>query len=184
MADVDWRPLTRADLDGVMRLQEEAYPWHQEERAVFENRLELYPPGCLALSGAEGLQGYLISHPWTAASPPPLDTCLERLPEQPGTYYLHDLALAEAAQGGGHAGRLVVLIARHAALQGLASLSLVAVNNSAPFWERQGFRPAMTPSLAEKLASYGGDAIFMTRALAREWIAEADCPSPPPQRPI
>lgn len=182
MADVEWRPLTYGDLDAVMRLQEQAYPWHQEERAVFENRLGLYSEGCVALSDAQGLKGYLISHPWHAASPPPLDSRLDRLPEHPGTYYLHDLALAQAAHGAGHARRLAALIARHAVERGFASLSLVAVNNSAVFWQRQGFAPAMTPVLAEKLASYGADAIFMTRALAREETPEPDCPPQPSSR--
>jgi hypothetical protein len=173
----EWRLLTAGDLDAVMELQVEAYPWHQEARAVFEDRIAVYPAGCLALADRVGLMGYAISHPWLAASPPPLDTRLERLPERPGTYYLHDVALARRAHGAGHAGCGVALLAEGAAAAGFRTLSLVAVNGSAPFWGKQGFVSAMTPELAEKLASYGADAIFMTRTLIPE--PATDCPPPP-----
>jgi ribosomal protein S18 acetylase RimI-like enzyme len=166
------------DLPAVLRVQEEAYPWHQEELDVFRDRLALYPAGCLALDDGEGVQGYAISHPWHAASPPPLDALLRRLPEQAGTYYLHDVALLKQVHGRGHAAAAADILARHAAAHGFASMSLVAVNNSAAFWQRRGFLPAMTPELAAKLATYGADAIFMTRALAPEEAPSLACPPP------
>jgi GNAT superfamily N-acetyltransferase len=173
-----WRPLRVDDLPAVLRVQEEAYPWHQEVPEVFFDRLKLFPAGCLALEDSGELQGYALSHPWHAASPPPLDTLLRHLPDRPGTYYLHDVALLKRAHGHGHAARAAEMLAEVAAGYGFASLSLVAVNNSAPFWQRRGFRPAMTPELTVKLASYGTDAIFMTRALAPAENLSPACPPP------
>ncbi|MGQ4275145.1 GNAT family N-acetyltransferase [Terrihabitans sp. B22-R8] len=182
MEHAEWRPLHASDLNGVMAVQQEAYPRHQEEREVFEDRLALYPTGCFALDWCGGLLGYAISHPWRAASPPPLGRKLGNLPSDPSTYYLHDLALAKRAHGGGHARRGVKTILNCARRHGFQSASLVAVNATSPFWQRQGFLPAMTPELTEKLASYGADAIFMTRALARDEPSDAACPSPQPPR--
>ena len=51
---------------------------------------------------------------------------------------------------------------------GLANLSLVAVNASRRFWEKFGFEPMDLPGMTTKLASYGGDAVFMARALGKQ----------------
>jgi ribosomal protein S18 acetylase RimI-like enzyme len=160
-----WRQMTKVDIPAVLRVQEEAYPWHQEGVEVFEERLTLYPQGCLALDLGEGLVGYILSHPWHAEEPPPLDAALERLPERPGTYYLHDLALLRSAYGVGHGARVVRHLAQTAGTAGFETMSLVAVNRSAPFWRRHGFEERMTPILTEKVACYGDDAVFMTRTL-------------------
>ncbi len=50
---------------------------------------------------------------------------------------------------------------------GLPSLSLVAVNASAGFWGKQGFSVVADPRLEAKLASYGSDARFMMRPVAK-----------------
>ena len=48
---------------------------------------------------------------------------------------------------------------------GFSALSLVAVNDSRGFWERQGFRVVERPELAAKLASYEAAAVLMEKAL-------------------
>ena len=161
----NWRQLTAADLPALLEVQKEAYPWHQEGTEMFLDRMRLYPPGCLALDGPDGMLGYILSHPWRAEDPPPLDTLLGALPEQRDTYYLHDLALLKAAHGKGLGARLVRHLTEHAGTCGYTTMSLVAVNKSAPFWERQGFNIENLPALAPKLKGYGPDAVFMTREL-------------------
>jgi len=161
----NWRQLTSADLPALLAVQKEAYPWHQEAPETFLDRMALYPQGCLALDAADGLFGYILSHPWYADDPPPLDALLGELPKKPGTYYLHDLALLKAAHGAGHGARLVRHLAEHAGSCGYETMSLIAVNRSGPFWERQGFRARLIPKLTAKLANYGPDAVFMTRAV-------------------
>ena len=168
MAATNWRQMTEGDIPAVLEIQEEAYPWHQEMREIFEDRLKVYPQGCLVLDGAEGLDGYILSHPWTADSPPALDSKLGTLPERPTTYYLHDLALLSSAYGQGNGARVVRHLAETAGAAGFDTMSLVAVNQSQPFWERHGFSVRTTPELKKKLESYGRDAVFMTRRLMHE----------------
>ena len=60
-----------------------------------------------------------------------------------GTYYLHDLALLPKARGLGAAGDIVGIALAQATVAGFRTASLVAVNNSQPFWQRQGFDVAM-----------------------------------------
>jgi hypothetical protein len=50
---------------------------------------------------------------------------------------------------------------------GFDSLSLVAVNGSQPYWEKQGFSVQDVPQLREKLLSYSEDARFMMRNLVK-----------------
>lgn len=165
MAVTNWRQMWEADLPAVLAIQKEAYPWHQEERAVFEDRLRLWPQGCLTLHGDEEMIGYIVSHPWHADEPPPLDRVLGTLPERPGTYYLHDIALLKAAYGKGHGTRVVRHLAETAGSSGFETMSLIAVNKTAPFWQGQGFSPRTLPALDDKLKSYGEGAVYMTRAL-------------------
>ena len=79
--------------------------------------------------------------------------------------YLHDLAIAPTARGGGWSRPIVERLAREARASGWPALTLVAVNDAAPFWERHGFVVADPPGMAEKLAGYGPDARYMVRDL-------------------
>jgi ribosomal protein S18 acetylase RimI-like enzyme len=161
----NWRQMYPADIPAILAIQEEAYPWHQEDRAVFEDRLALYPQGCLSLDCEGALVGYILSHPWHADAPPPLDAALGSLPDRPGTYYLHDLAIMKSAYGKGHGARVVRHLVETAGAMDYPSMSLIAVNQSALFWQKHGFAPKTLPGLGEKLKSYGEGAVFMTRTL-------------------
>ena len=153
-----WRPMAPSDLAAVERLGNTIHQAHPERPEVFAERLALCPEGCHALSSLGGnLDGYIISHPWTLGSPPPLDTLLRPLPAQPDTWYIHDLALHERARGTGAAQAIVARLAAAHALP----LSLIAVGRSPGFWARQGFAPATLPQ--GKLASYGEGAAYMIR---------------------
>ena len=162
--DFAWRPMRTADLAAVEPLGNAIHLDHPEDPEVFAERLHLCPEGCHALDGPAGLAGYVISHPWHADNPPPLNTLLSALPAQPGTWYIHDLALHTAARGAGAGARIVGRLASQAASHGLPSLSLIAVGASPPFWHRLGFRPLP----GAKLASYGPGAAHMVRPLDRQ----------------
>lgn len=156
-----WRPMAPGDLPAVSRIAAAVHPGYPEEDAVLAERLALFPAGCWMLEGAEGVLGYAISHPWHRARPPALNTRLGALPENPGTHYVHDVALLPEARGQGAAGRLMPLLLE--AARGLPELSLVAVGGSVPFWRRQGFQLVDDPALAAKLRSYDAEARFMAR---------------------
>ncbi|KAB2869509.1 MAG: GNAT family N-acetyltransferase [Bauldia sp.] len=161
-----WRPMAASDLPQVEAIAAAVHPAYPEDGAVPAERLRLSPNGCFVLERQGGILGYVVSHPWYRFDPPKLDTLLGALPAPAGTWYIHDLALVSAARGRGHAEAIVRRLVAEAERAGLPSLSLVAVNGSAPFWRRHGFVAAGDGALREALASYDADAVFMVRELA------------------
>lgn len=153
------------DLPAVAALAARLHPSFPEDDAVFTERLRLYAEGCLVLARGEELAGYVVSHPWIALQPPPLNSLLSGLPALPSTFYIHDLALGPEARAGGAAARIVERLCVHALQAGVPDISLIAVNDSGGFWQRRGFRVVEQPALANKLRSYGRDARFMVRDL-------------------
>jgi GNAT superfamily N-acetyltransferase len=152
------------DLPEVLAVAAVVHPDFPEQEAVFAERLRLFPAGCRVLADLDDrTRGYLVSHPWHAAMPVPLDTLLQQIPRDAATLYVHDLALLPAARGSGAAGTAVGEIVETTRQLGLAHASLVAVNRSAPFWQRHGFQALRAPAFAQ-LRSYGNDAVFMVRA--------------------
>lgn len=163
--EVSWRAMTPKDIDEVVALAEVVHPGFFEERAVFAERLQLFPIGARILE-REGLAiGYALSHPWERGKVPCLNSLLGGIPGNAETYYIHDLALLPIARGKRAAGRLVRALAFLAKELGFPSMSLVAVNGSRVFWEKQGFHVVDLPALSEKLASYEATAVLMERQL-------------------
>ena len=163
---IHWRALTTLDLPSVQHIATQVHPDFPEDDAVFAERQRLYPEGARLLELAGEPAGYVFSHPWRLGDFPALNTRLGLIPPDADTYYLHDLALLPAARGTGAAGLVVADLARHAGRLGFASMSLVAVNGSQPFWKKHGFEPVADEALAGKLASYEASARFMVRPLA------------------
>lgn len=165
MATLQWREMRPSDIDGVVSVARVAFPNHPESRACFEERLALNPSGCFALSDEGGrIEGYLIAYPWTFGSAPALDSLIGALPAEAELIYLHDLALAPAARGQKLAEAAVDRLVDRMKID-WRRIALVAVNEAAPFWERQGFVVSDDPAMAAKLASYGEDARYMVRNL-------------------
>lgn len=154
-----------SDLDAVTEVARLSFPDHPEERACFQNRLQLYPRGCFVLADGGPAMGYLIAYPWRADAAPPLNTLIERLPADAQLIYLHDLALHPEARGGGVTGVVVEQLAEQARQDGWPAIALVAVNQAADFWRRHGFEAREAEGMGEKLASYGADARYMVRPL-------------------
>jgi len=160
-----WRPMTPQDLHRVRDAADLIHVDHPEDMAVFAERQRLYPEGCHVLVEEGRVAGYVLSHPWRLAEPPPLNSALGRIPPDATTYYVHDVALLPEARGRGYAAQAVRLVADHARTVGFDNLSLVAVNGSQAFWEGLGFRTRTIPGLEAKLISYGSDAVWMLRNL-------------------
>lgn len=158
--------MTAADIDGVVAVARLSFPDHFESRACFENRLDLCPEGCFALSDDAGaVKGYLFAYPWKGESAPALNTLIEALPADADRIYLHDLALHPDARGGGFTRPMVERLAEQARADGWPMIALVAVNDAADFWARLGFEAADSPAIRAKLESYGPDARYMIRRL-------------------
>ncbi|MBP2296910.1 GNAT family N-acetyltransferase [Azospirillum rugosum] len=163
-----WRAMEPADLDRVMAIAEVVHPDYPEERAVFAERLALFPDGCL-MALAEGTAvGYAVMHPGRLGAPPPLDSPLGALPEGADCLYLHDVALLPAARGLGLGVSALERMEGIAAGRGFAWLALTSTPKARAFWDRNGFTPYDGgPALAAKLASYGGGMAYMTRPVRK-----------------
>lgn len=157
--------MAAADLPAVNALAARIHPSFPEDATVFAERLRLYPDGCRVFERGNVIEAYVVSHPWLRTEPPALNSLLGQLPVAPSTYYIHDLALSPEVRGLGAAADIVAWLAAHALASGFFSLSLIAVNGSSGFWQRQGFEVAQTPMLDAKLKSYGDDAVVMMRSL-------------------
>ncbi|WP_153109040.1 GNAT family N-acetyltransferase [Propionivibrio limicola] len=168
MKSVAWREMLPSDVDSVELIASQVHPGLYEERAVFAERQRLFPKGARLLEIDRQPCGYLISHPWWPEAIPALNSLLVELPRsviQRTTYYIHDLALLTAAQGIGAARNVVAQMAADAAAWGFDSMSLVAVNGSRSFWEKQGFRRVVLHHLSAKLSAYEASAAFMIKSL-------------------
>lgn len=163
LKDVAWRAMTAYDLPAVQGIADTVHVDFFESPEVLAERLKLYQNGCYLLEVGEKPAGYVLSHPWTYASLPPLNTLLKRLPAEPDTYYLHDLCLLPVARRIGAASKIVEALAKHAHAEGYPTMTLVAVNGSIPFWERHRFVVTEVPELYGKLLSYEETARYMVR---------------------
>lgn len=160
------------DMDAILAIQAGAYPGFLLESAdFFLNRLTLAPAHCWVAQAdttpdAGQLLGYLVSYPWDAGLPPTLDAPLAALPERPDHWFLHDCAVAPAAQGLGVGQALLRTAAGHAAQAGLRRASLVSLGSAVGYWTRHGYAPVAAdgPELAGKLEGYGPQASYMARA--------------------
>lgn len=164
--DVAWRAMSGYDLEAVNAIANVVHPGFFEAPEVLAEKFELYRNGCYLLEVNEKPAGYVLSHPWKLGSLPALNALLGGLPEPADTFYIHDLALLPLTRGLGAAGKIVAGLTKHAEAMGYATMSLVAVNGSIPFWQKQGFQVEERPDLADKLASYEEDARFMVKILA------------------
>ena len=159
-----WRPMEAGDLDAVQAVAAEVHPGYPEERAVFAERLRLYPAGCRMAERGGAVVGYAILHPGRLGQPPALDSLLGGLPEAADCLYLHDVALLAAARGSGLGAAALDHATDLAAREGFAWLALTSTPEARGYWDRQGFTARAEQPAA--LASYGGGMAYMVRAVA------------------
>jgi GNAT superfamily N-acetyltransferase len=153
-----------SDLPAVVAIADVVHPSYPEDTAVLAERLRLYPQGCFAFARDGAVTGYILSHPWRGP-PPALNSLLHALPSQPDTYYIHDIALLPTEHRKGTGPAIITTLIAHARQEGFGTLSLVAVNGTAPFWQRFGFAPTADAQMREKLKSYGDGTVFMRAVL-------------------
>lgn len=134
-----WRAMTASDLADVTALATRIHPNFPERAEVLSEKFRLFPAGCFTLADANSIRGYCFSHPW-AGAPPSLDTLLGAMPSMPESYFIHDLTLDNTMRRRNLAAQLVPRLASVARDARLSRMTLVAVNGSAPFWSRMGFR--------------------------------------------
>lgn len=160
--------MTPDDLEAVTTLADTIHADYPEDKAIFAERLHLAPEGCLVLDHEGTPGGYLISHPWRGLVCPPLNALLHTLPQPADRWYLHDIALAPAVRGGGHARTAIEHMRCLARKHGLRWLTLTSTGPARAFWLAQGFIEEQ-PTAEEQavLASYDAQARLLS------------CPIPP-----
>jgi predicted N-acetyltransferase YhbS len=138
---VVFRPLTRDDIPALHELEAESYqPVLHESDEAFGRLIELFPEGALGCFDDEGLCGYAIGVPLKAGSTLELRTPLDRIPDAPDMFYVHDVAVADRCRGRGVGRALATRLLDLARAAGFTRAELVSVQGSAPFWEKFGFR--------------------------------------------
>ncbi len=155
------RAVQDTDWPAIVAIQAQAYaPELLESEAALRAKAQMLPNLCSVLEDAEGVRAYCLAHAWSAASAPSLHaTSHQRIDGD--NIFLHDLALQPSCRGLGYARLLLEDILAQARAANFRSFTLVAVQNSAPFWSRFGF-VADERSLP---ASYGEGAVFMSLRL-------------------
>jgi GNAT superfamily N-acetyltransferase len=151
------------DIPAVFALSRAVHADYPEGAAVLAEKLRLFPAGCFTLDIGGQVLGYCFSHPWHDA-PPRLDAFLGALPAAPSRYFIHDVTIAPAARGQGHAAAVVPILADVARDCGVPHMMLVAVNGAERFWMRFGFRAVDAAAQMDIRAKYGPRALVMERA--------------------
>lgn len=154
-----------ADLPAVLAVQAQCYgETLLESPEALASRLALSPDTCwVAALRDQQLAAYLFTHAWPETSLPPWNGRLARdwSDTEPLTWFIHDMAVAPAGRGAGLASRLYGAACDEAIKAGLRTSRLIAVQSADVYWRRLGYAPEAAEIHANKLATYGNDAVLM-----------------------
>lgn len=161
------RPMEETHIPQVWQLQCLAYaPEFHESEAVFRAKRAAWPDCCWVLVWDERVLAYLFAQESRLGHPP----CLHNEGQEMGArdcFHLHDLAIHPEFRGLGLGRPLIEAGLVEGRRRGLAWASLVAVQQSVAFWEKQGFGGG-GPELCPPLSSYGPDARYLLRLLGEK----------------
>lgn len=147
---------------GIMAVQENAYTeLEPEAEDVLRSKWQATPDACFVSVDEQGaVEAYLLAHHWQGSKPPALFTELDK--QQGDSLHLHDMAVHSKARGKGLAGKMLKRLLSSADRLGVKKISLVSVQDSADFWEKQGFSRQQVSGMC---ATYGDEAVYMERRL-------------------
>lgn len=164
---MSWQPMTVRDICDVHHLGDQVHPPElHEDSFVISSRYVLFRDGCRVLRLQGKVLGYAIAHPYTNGNIVALNDTRVVLPAEPNTLYIHDVVVHPVVQGHGYATRVVNELEALAKSLGYASMSLVAVQDAAEFWQRQGF--SETTCSHQSLCSYGGKNWYLQKRLVQQ----------------
>jgi len=161
------RAMRADDLDAVLAIQLACYgAGFVEDGALIARRLAATPETGWVAGHAGEVKAYLAAYPSVAGKLTALHGEFEVAPDA-DTLYLHDLAVHPAASGLGLGPRLVRHAWDHATKAGWGQSTLVSVQASVGFWERQGYAAMQPADRAQqaRLATYPGTSVYMARRL-------------------
>ncbi|SFQ03196.1 GNAT family N-acetyltransferase [Variovorax sp. 770b2] len=161
------RAMRADDLEAVLAIQLACYgAGFVEDGALIARRLASAPETGWVAVHAGAVSAYLAAYPSMTGKLTPLHGEFEVAPV-PDALYLHDLAVHPSASGLGLGPRLVRHAWDHAVRAGWRHSTLVSVQSSAGFWERQRYaatQPA-DPAQQARLATYPATSVYMARRL-------------------
>jgi GNAT superfamily N-acetyltransferase len=166
------RVLGTHDLPAVHALQAQCYPeGYQEPIAAFAAKLAASPLTAWGVDHPHqpgNLLAYLFCLPVQGLHWPSLHSTHCVAPGQADGLYLHDLSLHPTARGQGLGKALLHQAQQWALSRRLFALRLIAVQGSAPYWQKQGFARLPDEALeaqAVDLSSFGAQACAMSMSL-------------------
>lgn len=165
------RPMHIDDMDRVLQIQAACYSGDIPESArSLTAKLVAAPQSCFVAIADDEVIAYLIALPWISTAPPALNSPDCNIPAQADCLYLHDLSVHPDARRSGVGRALIECFFARCAQWQFPQACLVAVQNSASYWQRFGFQTAPgSVALNEKLASYADDAEFLIYRLHRAY---------------
>lgn len=158
--------MTLDDVQSVIHVANLVHPSLPESRGVFQERVKLFPAGCMVLEedGHQQICGYAISHPIRRHHPPTLDSFLGRISPEADQYYIHDVAVLDSFRGRGLADQVVRQLLGVAESLQYETACLISVYGTSSFWGRFGFVPVLiNGDMIQKLQEYGADAVYLVR---------------------
>lgn len=162
------RPLTDADVAGLMAVQEACYGTHYlESAAVYRARIASDAQCSLVAVQGGRVLAYLAAYASVLGCITPLHGDFVAS-AAPNTLYLHDMAVHPDCAGQGLAAALLGAMWRNAAAWSPAYSALVSVQGSQAYWQRKGYavHAALAGDDAAALRAYGDDAAYMVQAYA------------------
>ncbi|MDR2300169.1 MAG: GNAT family N-acetyltransferase [Comamonas sp.] len=163
LMEIQLRPLVAADVEAVLRIQEQCYGQDfAESRNVFVRRLAMSGHCSWAAVRGSQMLAYLAAYWSLPGAVTPFNGDFEDYADA-SVLYLHDMAVSPEAAGQGLAKRMVQATREQARARGIERTALVSVQGSQTYWERQGYARTNPGNAAQQqhLASYGEDAVYM-----------------------
>lgn len=161
------RTLSTEDLPLIMQIQAACYPAHFNEAAeVFAERIANYAHSSwLALRNNQAL-GYLFTYPTQLGQVCKLGSGFSTS-QAANCLYLHDMAVLPEAKGQGIASALLSTALQYGRQRKLRHSALVAVQNSATFWQKFGYSISSLESEQQmNLLSYGDQAHYLHKIIS------------------
>lgn len=155
---------TLEDLERITQIQATCYDAEFiEDPRAFATKLMASSETCwLALSNWQTV-GYLVSVPVHLNSLPSLNALSFQTTAAADALYLHDLAIHPDFRASGAGRQLIHQFKQQTAQLGYKNMLLIAVQDSAAYWQGHGFKAlqSLPDAIAKKVSSFGHDALLM-----------------------
>jgi ribosomal protein S18 acetylase RimI-like enzyme len=166
--NLDIRTANIDDVAHIAQIQSACYAADFiEDQQAFAAKIMASPQTSWLVTLQQQAVGYLVSLPVRFDTMPTLNAPSFQVVADADALYLHDLAIHPEHRASGAGKQLIQHFKQYAARVGFQHLILIAVQDSATYWQRYGFQPVqqLPDFLAQKVSSFGDDAVLMHLSL-------------------